>query len=177
MKQYVLLVVCLLTLTATQTKSITFTKQWDKKYGIHQFTASDKNALASGLYYLLVDKGNEKTLSSTVNQFYGVADAEYHYDCKNAYLKAYEKSALASHKMPKQKTLAWTETLLPYYATVLDMLKDEELTICFGKDQGKKLPATFFELEKAMNPRPKPVSHSDAFFNIQVPGFSIQWQM
>lgn len=175
MKKYVLLVLGLFTLPVCA-KKISFTQSWDKRYGIHQFTASDKNALASGLYYLLVDKGNEKTVPSTVNQFYGLADATYHYDCKNAYLKAYEKSVLASHKKPEAKAKAWTETLLPYYAEVLGMLEGGNLTISFGKDQGKPLPLTFYELDRAMNPRPQPVHHH-AFFHVEMPGFSFRCQL
>jgi hypothetical protein len=170
MKKYILLLTSLIICTA-QAKETNPTKQWNKRYGIAQLPSSDKNDLASGLYYLLKEKGNKTTTPFSVNQFYKTTNNTCNYLCRNAYLKAYEKSVKASLDY-KQKEQSWTRTLLPYYATVLSMLEDDDLTISFGSDRGKKLPATVFELDRALHPR----IQQTTVVQMRNSGFSVHWQ-
>lgn len=171
MNKSILLLISLIICTV-QAKETNPTKRWNKHYGIAQLTSSDKNGLATGLYYLLKHKGNTKKTPSSVKQFYSIAENTCHYLCKNAYLNAFETSVKASLDK-KQKEKMWTETLLPYYTTVLNMLEDEDQTISFGADRGKKLPTTVFELDRALHPRVQ----QKTVIQVNNSGFSVHCQL
>jgi len=153
MKKSILLLTSLI-FCAAHAKEPNPTLSWNKQYGIHQLTSSDKNGLASGLYYLMKEKGNEKTTPVSVSQFHEIANGTCHYTCRNAFQKVFDKTVLVSHNQ-KEKEKVWVENILPYYNDIVGQLTKEEMTICFGKDQGKKLPETHFELGRALNPPPR----------------------
>lgn len=173
MKKYILLLASL-TVGTVQAKELNPTQSWNKRYGIKQLTSSDKNGLATGLYYLMKEKGNNKTTPFRVSQFYEVADGTCHYTCKNAFQKVFDKTVIASHNhKEKEKEKVWIESVYPYYEDVVNSLSKDEMTISFGKDSGKKLPETLFELDRALNPRPAKIT----VFQVHTPGFSVHIQM
>ena len=173
MSKHILLAVLLITTSMYAKKQSLYssTDSWCKRFGVHQFSSSDKQALASGLYYLLKEKGDDQRSYSAIDQFYTLSQSGFcHYNCRNALLSACEKSVLASHKEQNMNTAVWAKTLLPYYAEVIGMLNEKDLTVNFGKDQGKKLPSTLFELDRALNPRTHFIV---TFFSIQTPQLSM----
>ncbi len=167
MKKHILLITSIMIFSAQARKLTSPTQLWDKQYGVHQLSSPEKIVLADGLYYLLRTGGNE-VIAPKVMQ--SICSELHDHKARNAFLKAYEKTALASHKAPDSKE-KWTGTLLPYYAEVLGTLKENELKITVGPDFGKKLPTTFFELDRALNPQPKPVV---TVFEVKMPGFTFQ---
>lgn len=167
MKKHILLITSIMIFSLQARKTISPVQLWDKQYGVHQFSSHDKMALADGFYYLLKTKGDEKVAPTVMTNIYSELHDSY---ARRAFLNAYEKSALASHKA-SDKPETWTGTLLPYYAEVLGTLKENELKITVGPDFGKKLPTTFFELDRALNPQPKPVV---TVFEVKMPGFTFQ---
>lgn len=167
MHKHILLITSIMIFSAQARKATSPAQLWDKQYGVHQLGSQERIILADGFYYLLQTKGDEKTAPAVMSNIY----SELHDPkARGAFLKAYEKSALASHKASDSKE-KWTGTLLPYYAEVLGTLKDHELKIAVGADFGKKLPTTFFELDRALNPQPKPVI---TVFEVRMPGFTFQ---
>lgn len=174
MKKYILLLASLVLSTA-QAKEPNPTLSWNKQYGIKQLTSSDKNGLATGLYYLMKEKGNEKTTPFRVSQFYEIANGTCHYTCKNAFQKVFDKTVVASHKHgDKKKEKVWVDSVYPYYKHVVNSLSDEEMTISFGADRGKRLPETHFELDRVLNPRP---ARMKTVFKVHSPTFSLHIQM
>jgi hypothetical protein len=169
MKNSTLLLLSLIIFCNTTAKRPLSTQAWGKQYGVKQLRPTEKSDLASGLYYLLKSKGDEKTVPSMVHDFFS---GKYQYNCRGAYLKAYEGSLLAS-KDSTSKDVKWTKTLLPYYAEVVDALPQTEAKITFGPDKGKNLPASFFELDRAINPRPQPIT---SIFQVSTPGLSLKIQ-
>lgn len=172
MKKYILLLTSLIP-CAAQAKTTHPTQSWNKQYGIKQLTSSDKNGLATGLYYLMKGKGNEKIIPFNVSQFYEIANNACGYQCRNAYQKVFDKTVVATHNK-KNREQAWIENVLPYYTDVISKLSRDEKTIAFGVDQGKKLPETLFELDRMLNPRPV---HVTTVLQVSMPRFSIYLQM
>ena len=166
-----LLLISLIAPTA-QAKLSNPTSAWNKQYGIKQLNSADKNALATGLYNLLTEKGNEKTTPFSVSQFHTITNGTCDYKCRNAFQKVFEKTVLASHGKDNKEQV-WIKNVLPYYADVISKLSKEEKTISFGKDRGKKLPETLFELDKALNPR----TQYNSVLQIHSARFSIHIQM
>ena len=171
MKKYILLLASLVVCMA-QAKEPNPTLSWNKQYGIKQLTSSDKNGLATGLYYLMKEKGNEKTTRFKVSQFYEITHETCHYTCRNAFQKVYDKTVVASHNH-KEKEKVWVESVYPYYEDVVSKLSEEEMTISFGTDRGKKLPETVFELDRVLNPTQKITT----VFQMNTCGFSVHVQM
>lgn len=171
MKKCVLLLTSLFIWTA-YSKAPNSTDSWKKQYGIKQLSSSDKNGLASGLYYLMKEKGNEKTTRFSVSQFYEITNGTCGYQCRNAFQKVFDKTVVASHNHEK-KAEVWVNNIYPYYQDVVSGLSHDEKTICFGRDKGKKLPETAFELDRALNPRQKVTT----VFQIHTPGFTAYFQI
>ncbi len=172
MKKYILL---LASLTGTaQAKELNSTSLWNKQYRINQLSSSDKNALATGLYNLMKEKGNEKTTPSKVSQFYEITAETCHYTCRNAFQKVFDKTVTRSHNHDK-KASVWVESVRPYYADIVKQLTEDEMIISFGADRGKKFPTTEIELDRVLNPRPR--RKVTTVFHINTPGFSMHVQM
>lgn len=170
MKKYILLLASLVG-TAQAKEFNSTTSSWNKHYTT-ELSSSDKNALATGLYNLMKEKGNEKTTPFTVSQFHEIANGTCHYKCRNAFQKVFDKTVMASHDQKDRATI-WVESVRPYYTDIVSQLSEEERVISFGTDRGKKLPTTEIELDRMLNPRPKITT----VFEIHTSGFSVHVQM
>lgn len=170
MKKYILLLASLVG-TAQAKELNSNTSSWNKYYTT-QLSSSDKNALATGLYNLMKEKGNEQTTPLTVKLFHEITHGTCHYKCLNAFQKVFNKVVVASHDQADRETV-WVESVRPYYADIVKQLPEEQRTISFGADRGKKLPTTEIELDRMLNPRPKIAT----VFQIHSSGFSVHVQM
>ena len=171
MKKYILLLASL-TIGTAQAKELNPTTSWKTRYGIKQLSSSDKNALATGLYNLMKEKGNETTTPLSVSQFHKIANGTCHYTCKNAFQRVFDKTVSAAHNH-NQKASVWVDSVKPYYTDVVKQLKQDEMTISFGSDCGKKLPTTEIEIDRMLNPKPTVTT----VFHVHTPGFYMHVQI
>lgn len=151
MKQkWILLISLLLNSKVLAKRSLSEHQIWDKQYGIRELSRTSQKALASGLYYLLASNGDEQLVGSFVDNF---CLSPLPHSCRNAYVKACEKSCI-NHLNNNLHSQSWQQIVLPYYSEVIKQLSKKntrDLTIAFGSDQGKKLPTSFFELDRMLN--------------------------
>lgn len=160
--KWILLIPLLLTLKVIAKQKLSPLQIWDKKY-VHELPKQAQQALASGLYYAIKSNGNEQIVGNMVDTFYASSLPR---KCKTAYLKACEASCMNRlHNKP------WAQSLLPYYSEVIKELnkdKSGNFIIAFGSEQGKKLPTTLFELDRALNPH-KQAKTFYAHFQVATP--------